>query len=509
MKTWAMCNNKTISNTIPLKDLFSSLIIAKIIISIILLSGCIAREETEAVNHSATERFGKLDDEIPSLMAKYRIPGAIVAVIKDGEPVFINAYGYANVKSGRKMTTDAYCRVESISKSVTAWGVMKLVERSEINLDTPVVEYLKSWEFPESDYPTDKITVRQLLNHTSGLPLGTIGVRYAPTEQIPALRKSLTQNALPNSNPGLHFEYSNVGYHILELLIEEVTGLDFNQYMVQEVLSPLGMTHSSFEWRTSFADSIPIGYDFSGKPVPPYVYPEKAAGGLFATADNITRFVCAGMMDSMASGNVLNRESIVQLYTPSVNNLGFYGFAFDSYGFGHLIEELPNGKTAVAHGGQGTGWMTHFHSVPETGDGIVILTNSQRSWPFFAQILTQWAEWNGFKRVGMSIISTGERVLWAVVGLLIILTTLQGLRIITGIGNSSRSFSPFSKRKRKSNIALFSIFILLNVLYIWAGSQDYIFFTSIFPIISRWLMFVAPAISALLLLAIMFPKTKH
>jgi CubicO group peptidase (beta-lactamase class C family) len=504
-----MYNVNTSTYSFHPKAVIKSLVIAKIIISITLLAGCISRGETGAVNHSATEFYGKLDDEIPSLMAKYRIPGAIVAVIKDGEPVFKNGYGYANVKSGRKMTTDAYCRVESITKSVTAWGVIKLVERGEINLDTPVAEYLKSWEFPESDYPTDKITVRQLLNHTSGLPLGTIGVRYAPTEQIPALRESLTQNALPNNNPGVHFEYSNVGYHILELLIEEVTGLDFNQYMVQEVLSPLGMTHSSFEWQTSFADSIPNGYDFSGNSVPPYVYPEKAAGGLFATVDDIARFVCAGMLDSGARGNVLNQESIEQLYTPSANNLGFYGFAFDSYGFGHLIEELPNGKTAVAHGGQGTGWMTHFHAVPESGDGVVILTNSQRSWPFFAQILTQWAEWNGFKRVGMSIISTGEMVLWAVVGLLIILTTLQGLRIITGIGNSSRSFSPFSKRKRKSNIALFSIFILLNGIYIWAVSQDYIFFTSIFPVISRWLLFVAPAISVLLLLTIMFPKTKH
>jgi CubicO group peptidase (beta-lactamase class C family) len=491
------------------KMLNSSVTKAKILISIFLFAGIIVRGETVAINQPVSDFSLQLDREIPLLMAKYRVPGVIVAVIKDGEPAFKNAYGYANVKSERKMTTDDYCRVESISKSVTAWGVMKLVERGEINLDTPVAEYLKSWEFPESDYPTQKITVRQLLNHTSGLPLGTIGVRYAPTEQRPTLRESLSRHATLNRNPGLHFEYSNVGYHILELLIEEVTGLSFDLYMEEEVLRPLGMVHSGFEWRSSFADSIPHGYDFSGHPVPPYVYPEKASGGLFATVDDIAKFVCAGMLGSGGTGKVLHRESIEQLYAPSASNLGFYGFAFDSYGFGHLIEELPNGKAAVAHGGQGTGWMTHFHAVPETGDGIVILTNSQRSWPFFAQILTQWAEWNGFKRVGMSVIFTSERVLWVVVGLLIILTSLQGLKLITGIGNSSRSFSPFSKRRRKSNLTMFSIFLLLNTIYIWAVSQDYIFFTSIFPVISRWLLFVAPAISAILLLTILFPKTKH
>jgi CubicO group peptidase (beta-lactamase class C family) len=490
-------------------NLTSSLTMAKILISIFLLAGSIARGENEATNQSLTELSVHLDRKIPSLMAKYKIPGAIVAVIKDGELAFKNAYGYANVKSGRKMTTDDYCRVESISKSVTAWGVMKLVERGEINLDTPVAEYLKSWEFPESDYPTHKITVRQLLNHTSGLPLGTIGVQYEPTGQIPTLKESLTQNALPNRNPGFHFEYSNVGYHILEMLIEEVTGLSFDQYMVQEVLRPLGMMHSSFEWRSSFADSFPDGYDFLDNPVPPYVYPEKASGGLFATVDDIARFVCAGMLDSRARNNVLNKESILNLYTPSASKLGFYGLAFDSYGFGHLLEELPNGKSAVAHGGQGTGWMTHFHAVPETGDGIVILTNSQRSWPFFARVLTLWAQWSGFERVGMSIIFTSERIIWAVVGLLVLLVSWLLLQVGIGIGKSTRSFSPFSKRKRKSRFALILFSALISVTYIWAVRQDYIFFTSIFPRIASWLVFIAPSLAILLLLVVLFPKSNQ
>ncbi len=483
--------------------------IAKILISIFLLNGSIAGGENGSANPSLREFSVHLDREIPSLMSKYKIPGAIVAVIKDGKPVFKNAYGYANVKSGRKMTTDDYCRVESISKSVTAWGVMKLVERGEINLDTPVAEYLKSWEFPDSDYATHKITIRQLLNNTSGLPLGTIGVRYEPTGQIPTLKESLTQNALPNRNPGLQFEYSNVGYHILELLIEEVTGLSFDRYMVQEVLRPLGMMHSSFEWRSGFTDSIPFGYDFSENPVPPYVYPEKASGGLFATVEDIARFVCAGMLDSRVRGNVLNKESILTLYTPSASNLGFYGFAFDSYGFGHLLEELPNGKSAFAHGGQGTGWMTHFHAVPETGDGIVILTNSQRSWPFFAQVLTRWAQWNGFERVGMSIIFTSERCLWVVVAILILLASWLGLRVIIGIGQSTRSFLLFSKRNLKCRIALICLFALISAIYIWAVSQDYIFFTSIFPGIASWLVFIATSLAILLLLVLLFPKSNQ
>ena len=71
---------------------------------------------------------------------------------------------------------------------------------------------------------------------------------------------------------------------------------------------------------------------------------------------------------------------------------------FEAYGFGHYIETLPNGLRSVSHGGQGNGVMTHFQTVPETGDAIVILTNSQRSWPFIAYLLSDWAQWRAFSR---------------------------------------------------------------------------------------------------------------
>lgn len=474
---------------------------------IILAFGTFSKGISNPRENSETEFYVQLDKEIPSLMSKYKIPGAIIAVIKNGKVAFTNAYGYANIETGRRMSTADYCRVESISKSVTAWGVMKLVEQGKINLDTPVVEYLKSWEFPKSDFSTTRITTRHLLNHTSGLPLGTIGVRYAPTEKRPTLKKSLTQNALPNCDPGLRFEYSNVGYHILELLIEEVTGMCFSDYMEQEVLLPLGMKHSSFDWRSRFANSIPNGYDFLGNPIVPYIYPEKASGGLFSTVDDIAKFVCSGMMNSENIGNVLNQESILQLYAPSVNRLGFYGSAFDSYGFGHLLEDLPNGKLAVAHGGQGTGWMTHFHTIPETGDGIVMLTNSQRSWPFFAQVLTRWAQYAGFERVGMSIIYTSEKILWVVVGLLILLISWLAIQVGFGISQSSRNFAPFSKREYKNRIVFILLLLLISTIYIWAVSQDYIFFTSIFPTIASLLVYVTPALALSLLILVIFPKT--
>ncbi len=269
---------------------------------------------------------------------------------------------------------------------------MKLVESGLVNLDQPVQQYLRDWQFSESNHSEAGITIRRLLSHIAGLPLGTIGVRYAPDDDIPSLRESLSQEARLIQEPGSSFLYSNVGYHVLELLVEEVTGRDFAEYMAQEVLRPLGMTTASFSWNEALRPQVPTAYDLQGTPIPIYVYPEKASGGLLAPVEDVARFVTAAMTGSPnAAYPVLARNSIRSLYTPEVEHPGIYSVVADAYGFGHFLEEMPEKQQAVWHGGQGTGWMTHFHAVPESGDGIVILTNSQRSWPLISQVLSDWA----------------------------------------------------------------------------------------------------------------------
>ena len=292
-------------------------------------------------------------------------------------------------------------------KSVTAWGVFSLYEQGLIDLDTPVAAYLKNFSLPKSGFPLEEITVRRLLSHRAGLPLGDVFTIYSPTAEMPSLQEKLTQEATLVRHPGTAFSYSNTGYNLLELLIEELTGRDFAEYMETEILRPLGMEDASFTWSASMAPAPPTGYALDGRPVPVYVYPEKASGGLFATAEDIARFLLA----SMGENPVLSQDSIDLMYTSMSDKIGLYGLVFDAYGFGHYLETLPNGALSVSHGGQGSGIMTHFQAVPETGDGLVILTNSQRSWPFIACLLREWARWRGFPSVGM------ERILWGGWGL--------------------------------------------------------------------------------------------
>lgn len=466
--------------------LLSSLLVA-------LLSGSLQMKRNMCANAPIEDFRSYMNERIPSLMKQYRIPGCSIALVYHGEIVWVQSIGHADVASSRAMTTDTPMRVQSISKSITAWGVMRLAEKGLLDLDVPVSQYLTSWQLPVSGYPVDNVTIRRLLNHTAGMPLGDIFSIYAPGEEMPSLREKLTNEAVLAWEPGTRFSYSNTGYNLLELLIEEVTGMDFSEYMRTEVLLPLGMKNAFFDFKDSAAVYPPTGYGLDGKPVPVYIYPEKASGGLFATAEDVAFFAAA----TMHSNPVLSAEGVSQIHTPQSNKIGIYGLAFDAYGLGHYIETLPKGERSVSHGGQGTGIMTHFQAVPSTGDAFVILTNSQRSWPFIAYLLSDWAQWRSFQSVGMGKIIWGNYGLSAVAGVLISASLLAILQVFT---------APFQKNRFRARVLKAVIALALLGILIWSTCQEYLFLTSVFPVLSIWLGGAMLALSISLLLSALIPS---
>ncbi len=448
-----------------------------------------------------------LDKRIPALMKDYDIPGVIIALVDDGRYAWSKAYGYAELEAERKMTVDTFCRMESISKPVVAWGVMKLVEQGMIDLDAPAARYLKTWEFPESKYPAEAITVRHLLSHSAGLPLGNISDRYPPDGDVPSPEESLTKYAVPAREPGTFF-YSNAGFNLLELIVEDATGRDFNEYMEDEVLLPLGMEGSSFTWSEDFEPPVPKGYDYSGRPVPVHVYPGKGSGGLFSTVEDIARFTAAAMPGFSGNGTaVLSETGIRKLHEPVIDIPGYYGLVFDHYGLGHFIEFFPGGAKGVSHGGQGAGWMTHFQAVPETGDGIVIITNSQRSWPFFSTILRDWARWRGFPGIGMGVIIPARRALIGLMGFIGIVLLWQVWRLGRGLAAGTRRFVPFDREGLGIRALVAVISLALGALLVRVIRLEYFFIDSVFPIASGWLKLTVLAATVILMISALLPRT--
>ncbi|WP_290648954.1 serine hydrolase domain-containing protein [Aquisalimonas sp.] len=396
------------------------------------------------------------------------VPGMVIVLLRAGEPVATAALGLADRTTGRAMTEDALFRTESISKPVTAWGAMRLAQTGRLDLDAPITACLTRWQPSET---TPDITVRQLLSHTAGIGQGDFAARYAPAALRPGLTEHLAGDFRMIATPGTAFAYSNTGYNLLELVIEDCTGEDFGAFMAREVLRPLGMSSASYDWTDAV---MAMGHDLHGLPVTPYVYPGRGSGGLFATAGDVARFAAASL--SGADQRVLAPASVAALHSPRNEVSGLFGYAAGGYGLGHFTETLSDGRTAVWHGGQGYGWMSHMHLVPETGDGIIILSNSQRAWPVFAAILRDWSGSLGVAPVGMA------RVLWAeTAARTAIVLALVGATLTFWIAHLGRP------RPRVVRVGAGGIAVALIVWPLWAAAQDYLFLFSILPGVWPWL----------------------
>jgi CubicO group peptidase (beta-lactamase class C family) len=200
------------------------------------------------------DRFqASLDSLVPALLEELATPGASVALLRDGKVVLARGYGWANREKKQPVTRETLFNIGSISKTHAAWGLMKLVQDGKIDLDAPVERYLTRWHLPASSFNHDSVTLRRLLSHTAGLRLhGYPG--WNPDQPLPTIEASLNGNTNGSGDvrvimpPGSKWQYSGGGYTIAQLLVEEVTGRKFDDYMKQEIFRPLGTTSSSYVW---------------------------------------------------------------------------------------------------------------------------------------------------------------------------------------------------------------------------------------------------------------------
>ena len=321
------------------------------------------------------------------------------------------------------------------------------------------------------------MTIRQLLSNTAGLGIGDFTARYPPDGAVPSLRKSMEGDFAVIGEPGADFHYSNIGYNVLEILIEDVSGQSFSDFMAEAVLKPLGAGAASFDWTPALAPQMPVGHGLQGLRIAPHVYPGSAPGGLLADIDDIARFVRAGMAAPFGGGRTVLPDALIeQMHLPQAAVGGVYGVVTDGYGLGHFTETLSDGRHAVWHGGQGHGWMSHSHLVPETGDAIIMLTNSQRAWPLFAMILREWSGSLGVEPIGMARVlqaGTAARVAIAL--------AVTGAVLAFWIAVRGRP------RPRVARIGAGGTAAVLIVWPLWAAAQDYLFLFSILPGLWPWL----------------------
>jgi CubicO group peptidase (beta-lactamase class C family) len=316
----------------------------------------------------------QLDNEVPKILEKHNAPGVALAVVNGNEIVAFRSYGFANIESKAAITETTMFNVGSISKLVTAWGVMQLVDQGKVDLDSPINEYLKRWKIPESEFDVNKVTLRNVLSHTSGLSLGTY-VGWDTREKLSSIVDSLNGN---NNGAGsielIHvsdtkWSYSGGGYSVVQLLIEDVSGMTFEDYIQKKVFEPLGMKSSTFNVTDKVMTRSATPYDEAGKVTTMVYFDEKAAAGLQTSAIDLARFNMAILRNKNGeyNGSTLLSEKFVDLMIkPALNTSGRWSMSY--------IVDAENNSLGFA--GFNRGWIALTRSVTDQNIGYVILTNS-------------------------------------------------------------------------------------------------------------------------------------
>ena len=341
--------------------------------------------------------ISRIDKKIPQLLNDFSVPGAAIGIIEDGEIILQKGYGLADVENNATVTTTTGFNIGSVSKTVAAWGIMKLVQEGKIELDAPAEKYLSRWHLPESAFDANEVTIRRLLSHTAGLSLhGYPG--WAPDEELPTIEESLNgKNNGPGRveiimAPGSQYKYSGGGFTILQLIIEEVTGQKFQDYMQDQILNPLGMTNSSYNIDDAIMAASAAEYGKFGERIAFELFTAQAAAGLHTTIEDFTRFALANLHQSRdfeKHNSVLPANVLEQMMKPVPQAKGRYG-----YGMGYFAESIPGTSVILGgHRGANDGWHAIFNVNPATNDGFVMLTNGGDGQKVYSPIYYDWVFW--------------------------------------------------------------------------------------------------------------------
>jgi CubicO group peptidase (beta-lactamase class C family) len=321
----------------------------------------------------------KIEQTLPVAMLQRNITGAAIALVDGDTVVWSRGFGYTNRTQNEKVTGETLFHVGSISKSFTALGILQSVGKGLLTLDDPVKQHLP-WFSVNSRFgaaATDRITIRHLLSHHSGLgtwsPLGNPSDPQYHTRTFEQVVKS-TRDSWLKFPAGERFEYSNQGINLAGYVLEVTSGRPFADLMREELLAPMGMTVSTFhQEKVTQTAACAVGY-LGRRPVPVVngiVMPLIAAGGLFASANDLARFIVFHLQGNAGLGKQLVPQTLLhEMYAPQFTaaNQG------SGYGLG-IYKAIQHDTVRLSHGGLGYGISAHYRFLPAHKIGVVLLTN--------------------------------------------------------------------------------------------------------------------------------------
>ncbi len=333
---------------------------------------------------SKKTNYDEIDAYIESQMRRLHIPGASLAIVEGDQIVHVKGFGYAR-PGGEVPAPQTPFFIGSLTKSFTALAVMQLVEAGKVELDAPVQRYLPWFRVADPQAST-QITLRHLLNQTSGLPvsLGLAGLSDFDASLDATERQVRSLSTLKLSRSvGTKFEYTNTNYNVLGLVIEAASGESYPDYIQRHIFSPLEMHHSYTSKSDAQQNGLAIGHRYwFGFPAPaPHLsvpLGSLPSGQLISSAEDMAHYLIAYLNDGFyGDKQILTKAGIAELLRPAAEIIEM-GLKIGYYGMGWINQEF-DGIRIVSHSGIVPDFGAFMALVPEQKKGIVLLINANHA----------------------------------------------------------------------------------------------------------------------------------
>ena len=322
---------------------------------------------------ASADPFEAVRKKIREAVDDGKAPSIAVAVSQGSEIVWEEAFGYANREQNIAATPRTPYSLASISKPITATGLMILVERGKVRLDQPINRYLGKAKLRAGIGNPARATVRRVASHTAGLPLH---YHFFPADEAfrrPSMEHTIRRYGVLVTKPGERYQYANLGYGILDYVIERVSGKKYPVFMDQEVFAPLGLGDTFIPTEPDEAHQRAVRYH-NNQPLPFYDFDHRGASAVFSSAHDLVRFGMFHLgIGSEGARPVLSRRSIKRMQK-SVTERSNGG----SYAIGWEISN-QRGVRTVGHHGSMSGVSTSLLLIPSLRAAVVVLANTHTS----------------------------------------------------------------------------------------------------------------------------------
>lgn len=329
-----------------------------------------------------------LDPILARQLSEYNIPGALLAVVKDGEILLKQGYGYANLEQQTPVDPDrTLFNIGSVTKLFTATAVMQQVERGGLDLHTDVNQYLSAFKVPSS-FP-EPVTLHHLLTHTAGFDDRVIGWATNSPDKVEPLAQNLAKHLPPRVRPpGQMTQYSNHGMALAGHLVEVAGGLAYPDYVATHIWKPLGMTRTTYIPTPELAPYMATGYGYfstKNQPGQRVYFNVQPAGGIWTTAPDMAAFMLAHLQNG---AGILSRDTAANMHRqhftahPAVSG--------HAYGF---FEHRVGNRRGLQHGGEDPeGFASLLYLLPDEGVGLFVSYNGSNGPKASAELIAAFLD---------------------------------------------------------------------------------------------------------------------